>query len=64
VNIIVRASSDPGTSRRFSFPEFRSLLKTHSATFDGMPYDWNEENVYYVTVKHGKVTRLEHQWVP
>lgn len=62
--ITVRVSSDPSVSRDFSFSEFKSLLKTHSATYGGLPYDWNPQAVYYVTVKHGKITHLDHQWVP
>jgi len=57
-------AGSPTVSRIFTFAEFKSLMATGRATYGGKRYDWSKLETYYVTVKNGRITRIEQQWVP
>ena len=64
VVIKLHPANGPSYSRIFTFSAFKALISAHSATYGGKTYDWSSETTYYITVKNGKVARIEQQWVP
>lgn len=64
VVIVLHPGNGPQYSRTFTLDEFKSLMAAETATYAGRFYSWSPETTYYVTIKNGKVTRIDHQWVP
>jgi hypothetical protein len=61
--VVHTSSSVEGTSRRFTFPEFRALVQSGSANYMGMTYTVRSDDIFFVDVEQGRITELEYQFV-
>jgi hypothetical protein len=64
VAIVMHPGNGPQYSRDFTLAEFKSLVSSGEATYDGQLFGWDNEATYYVDVKNGKVVRIENLWTP